>query len=147
MYLGALSGHERVCPSSPRTSTEQVRFAQRLCFEQQWDFCGQARAPQGTSLQLQNKDCGMLLYTSGISEECQSLRSVTGHNSGPTRFAGLTWSWFTPVKSSSFWEGFMEQLVRGKVSIPAPFSQVGDVSSPLHLSFITGSGDAVPHYP
>lgn len=87
------------------------------------------------------------LYTSGISEECQSLRSVTGHNSGPTWFAGLTWSWFTPVKSSSFWEGFMEQLVRGKVSIPAPFSQVGDVSSPLHLSFITGSGDAVPHYP
>lgn len=61
-------------------------------------------ASQGTSRHIsqstKQRVLNALWTPVGISEKCQSLRSVTGHNSGPTGFAVLTWSWFTPVKSS-----------------------------------------------
>lgn len=70
----------------------------------------------------------------GISETCQSLRSVTGHDSGPTWFAVLTWSWFTPVKSSVlFGIVLWNSLAKGKH--PLPLLYLKEEMSPL-LAFL-----------
>lgn len=104
MCLGALSGHECVCPSSPRTSTEQVRFACVYPKDLLWAAVGLLWASQGTSrhisLSTKQRLLNAFLTPVGIIKECQPMRAVTGHNSGPTRFARQTWSWFTPAKSS-----------------------------------------------
>lgn len=139
-----------MCPSSPRTSPERVRFACVYPKALLWAAVGFLWASQGTSrhisLSTKQRLLNDFLTLVGISKECQPLRAVTGHNSGPTRFARQTWSWFTPAKSSVL-SGMVlwNSLSKGRCPLLLLYLRE-EISPVLAFSFIIGSGDAVPHY-